>query len=254
MEQNKNRAYEQFPLAIYCLTIYFFVLGATYTLGRWVLFPINIFDFMGVVDIAKSAAPSVVLVLIFLVVQSMLMYFTNKHSLKLIFESAVDIERFLKNATVIAKWVIVVVVFISFSGLVIMISKGPKLLSEYGNVSMMAIAVPILLILVMAHIIMINESVKRSVAWYYYSMALFTLTLAPFFSFSTGLIGTMKIINGKSFNYIATGVENSADDLMERDRYLGYYGERYFVWNPKDGVIKTLPSSQSLKIKRYSGN
>ncbi|WP_439845384.1 hypothetical protein [Aeromonas veronii] len=254
MEQNKNRIYEQFPLAIYCLTIYFFVLGAAYTLGRWALFPINIFDFMGVVDIAKSAAPSVVFLLTFLVVQSMLMYLTNQHGLKLAFESTVDIEGFLNKATVIAKWVIIVVILICFFGFGIVMSKGPKFISEYGNVILICMFIPIIIIIIIAYIIMINESVKSSGASHYYYMALFTLALAPFLSFSIGLVGTMKIIGGKSFNYIAIGVESGADDLMGRDRYLGYYGDKYFVWDPKDGVIKTFPSSQNLKIKRYNGD
>lgn len=135
MEQNKDKEYEKFPLIIYSLTIYFFVLGATHTLGRWALFPINIFDFMGVVDIAKSAAPNVALVLIFLVIQSIFLHLTNKNDLNLIVEQSSYIEGLLKKVSAILIWAIMVVAFISFTGLIYMVSKGPKLLSEYGNIS-----------------------------------------------------------------------------------------------------------------------
>lgn len=254
MEQNKDKEYEKFPLIIYSLTIYFFVLGATHTLGRWALFPINIFDFMGVVDIAKSAAPNVALVLIFLVIQSIFLHLTNKNELNLIVEQSSYIEGLLKKVSAILIWAIMVVAFISFTGLIYIVSKGPKLLSEYGNISMFVIATPMLLILIMAYVIIVNESVKRTSVWKYYAMALCTLALAPFFSFMIGFVGAIKIIDGKRFNYIVSGVENGEDDIVSRDRYLGYYGDKYFVWSPKDELVKILPNSQDLKIKQYNKN
>lgn len=251
MEQDKNKGSEHLPLIMYSLTIYFFVLGASHTLGKWALFPINILDFMGVADMAKSAASYAVLVFIFLVIQSITIYLTNKKSFNFMFENSLHVEGFLNKTTAILVPAILTVVLISFLGLILLLLKGSKLLFEYGSISIVIMLAPVTLILIMAYIIIINESIKRSSTWLYYSMALCTLTLAPLINFMVGLVGAVAIINGESFSYIATGVENGSDDIMSRDRYLGYYGDRYFVWNPKDEVIKTLPSSQSLKIKQY---
>lgn len=253
MERN-NKVYEHLPLAIYCLSIYFFVLGAINTLGRWLLFPINIFDFMGVVDIAKSAAPSIAVVLVFLVLQSIIIYLMNAQDLKEAAGNYVSIENFFKKASAVVVWGALLVIIISFTGLFFVIKKSPKILYEYGDMSSIVIAIPISLISIMAYIIIINESLKRVSAWYYYSMIFCTLALAPFFSFWTGFVGSVGIIRGAAFDYIATGIENGADDIMSRDRYLGYYGGTYFVWNPSNEVIKTLPGGQALQFKKYSKN
>lgn len=253
MDRN-NKIYERLPLVIYCLSIYLFVLGAIHTLGRWALFPINIFDFMGVVDIAKSAAPSLALVLVFLVIQSILIYLINDKDLKEAAGSNAKLERFFNKVSAVIVWAIPLVVIISIMGLFFVIKKSPEILFEYGSMITIVIVIPISLISIMAYIIIINESLKRARVWYYYSMIYFTLALAPFFSFLTGFVGSVGIIRGTAFDYIATGIENGADDIMSRDRYLGYYAGMYFVWNPNGGIVKTLPSGQGLQFKKYIKN
>ncbi len=58
----------------------------------------------------------------------------------------------------------------------------------------------------------------------------------------------------KKFNYVDYSSEKMGSvkfSVMEKDRYLGFYGGKNFMWDPLSRSIKIVSGDEDIEIKEY---
>ena len=86
---------DRLPLVISFLSAYILLSGTSYTLGFWALFPISVFDYIGVVDIAKSSIPGLMISVLVVSSQFIFRVFIHGFSNELTSVEESETEKFI---------------------------------------------------------------------------------------------------------------------------------------------------------------
>lgn len=241
-----------FQIIIPFLSVYILVAGAAYTLGYWALFPINIFDYIGVVDIAKSSVPGLmvsVLMIFSMVVKNVFMNNFNNDSVE-VAES--------KYASFLIKHKRIFVSLFTMMpiSLYVPIAFYPRFVVEYANVFDWLLWVFTGLACVVSYIYLISKGYanKLNSRRFMLGATIITMIFVPLASFSIGFGQARQLILGVKYNYVLTSLNESTVNVSELDRYIGYYGGKYFFWEPRSGLVKIDSSVSKLYIKTIGFN
>ncbi|WP_310598312.1 hypothetical protein [Aeromonas aquatica] len=249
MEASEGRSMlERFPQYIYALTMLFFIEGAANTFGYWILFPINIFDYMGLVDIAKSSASSVMISLFVIFAHMTLTLFTHQFTSELVPVQHHSIIKYLvKNKA----WLVSFFILMLFYFFILM-QRWPWLVLEY-EATIYIIFFMAFITAVLTYIFMIENGFADRLNTRRYMvgcMIILLVTSIPM-AFGFGFSKATNIINGIKFNYVASDFNMAEEDIMKSDRYLGYYSGKYITWSPSQKMVQVVAGNGSLNIKEY---
>ncbi|BBT62659.1 hypothetical protein WP8S18E02_24560 [Aeromonas hydrophila] len=243
---------EHFPLLIYSVTIYLFIAGTAYTFGAWALFPINIFDYMGVVDIAKSSVPSIMFSFGIASTQIITHLFVNRFS-----DEVVPVQH-SKLTVFLTKHIKIIYVsfLLSFCVSFVFINERPELVIKYDNYIIIILWATVLFSAVLTYLYMVVKGFadELNARKYAIGLTIITLVIIAFACFTIGFTKSVNIINGKKFNYVGYSSEKVSDvkfSVMEKDRYLGFYGGKNFMWDPLSRSVKIVSGDEDIKIKEY---
>lgn len=241
---------EHFPLLIYSVTIYLFIAGAAYVFGYWALFPINIFDYMGVVDIAKSSVPSIMFSFGIASSQVIAHLFVNRFS-----DEVVPVQH-SKLTVYLTKYIKIIYLFfmLSFCGPFVFINERPELVIKYDSYIILVLWVTVLFSAVLTYLYMVVKGFadELNARKYAIRLTIITLVTLAFACFTIGFTKSVNIINGKKFNYVDYSSEKMGSvklSVMEKDRYLGFYGGKNFMWDPLSRSIKIVSGDEDIEIK-----
>ncbi|MDH1846909.1 hypothetical protein SJS84_12605 [Aeromonas caviae] len=240
---------ENIPLIISFLSGYILVVGASYTLGYWALFPINIFDYIGLVDIAKSSIPALMVSMLIISSQFISNLFTNK------FSDTNDVVE--KNSTtkflVKCRLLVAVLFTTSITALSVLISSKPEVAIEYHvlvNALIWGVSIlsPVLLYIFLVY----KGYVERlNFSKYFYGLTILSLVFITTASFAVGFDKAIGIINGSKYSYVSSTLHPAEENLDKKDRYLGFYGGKYFLWEPNKKLVKIVSGEKELNIKAF---
>lgn len=243
---------EHFPLLIYSVTIYLFIAGAAYVFGSWALFPINIFDYMGVVDIAKSSVPSIMFSFGIASSQVITHLFVNRFS-----DEVVPVQH-SKLTVYLTKHIKIIYLFflLSFCGPFVFINERPELVIKYDSYIILVLWGTVVFSAVLTYLYMVVKGFadELNARKYAIGLTIITLVTLAFACFTIGFTKSINIINGKRFNYVDYSSEKMGSvelSIMEKDRHLGFYGGKNFMWDPLSRSIKIVSGDEDIKIKEY---
>lgn len=243
---------EHFPLLIYSVTIYLFIAGAAYVFGYWALFPINIFDYMGVVDIAKSSVPSIMFSFGIASSQVITHLLVNRFS-----DEVLPVQH-SKLTVYLTKHIKIIYLFfmLSFCGPFVFINERPELVIKYDSYIILVLWGTVLFSAVLTYLYMVVKGFvdELNARKYAIGLTIITLVTLAFACFTIGFTKSVNIINGKKFNYVDYSSEKMGGvklSVMEKDRYLGFYGGKNFMWEPLSCSIKIVSGDEDIEIKEY---
>lgn len=241
--------FERFPLFIYSVTIYLLVAGAAYVFGFWALFPINIFDFMGVIDIAKSSLPNIMFSFGIVSTQLIAHLFINGYTSEIVQVKHGKITEFLVRHVKVVYFLFM----LSFCGPFVFISERPDVVIKHHGAMVFILWSTVLLAALLTYSYMVFKGFVEhlNAKRYLINLVVITLVVLTFSSFAIGFTKAINIISGVRFSYISQATEQNEEQILKQNRYLGFYGGKYFLWNPLSGEVITTDSSGTLSIKEF---
>ncbi|UNU87903.1 hypothetical protein [Aeromonas dhakensis] len=240
---------DRIPFIISFLTVYMLIAGAAYTLGFWALFPVNIFDFIGVVDIAKSSVPG--LMVSVLVIFSVYVH----HSFKSEFRKEITPTADNKYADFLInnKNIFVSVFMLMPITLYAFMSYTPSFVIEYSSMFEYLLWAFVLLSCVVVYIYFVSNGYVRRLnnRKYMTGVTIITMIFVPLASFTIGFGQAKNLILGVKYNYVLSTLNAVEVNVSGSDRYLGYYGGKYFTWDPNVGLVKIYADKNMLYVKSF---
>lgn len=243
---------DKFPLIIYFLSVYILITGAAYTLGYWALFPINIFDYIGVVDIAKSSIPGLMVSVLIVSSQFIARVFTNKFSSK---EQPVE-ESKITSLLLKYKRILLAIYILLPTCLYALMELWPSYAIKYHGIVNSLMWFFSFLSIVVIYVFFVSNGYVRSLSFSKYMLGLTILSLVfvTLASFAVGFGRAVNIISGYKFSYISTTLSDFEIDVENKDRYLGFYGGKYLLWEPNKKLVKIISGDKDINVKAFDSN
>lgn len=231
------------------LSVYMLVAGAAYTLGFWALFPVNVFDFIGVVDIAKSSIPG--LMVSVLIIFSAYIYHTFSHG----FQNKIVPTEDNKYASFLNehKQIFISILMLMPTSLYATLAYAPKFVLKYPSLFELALWSFVVLSCVVLYIYFVSNGYVENLnnRKYMSGVTIITMVFVPLASFSIGFGQAKNIILGMKYSYVLSTLNVAEGNVGEKDRYLGYYGGKYFTWDPNTELVKIFSDSNMLYVKSF---
>ncbi|WKS83349.1 hypothetical protein NHU86_12135 [Aeromonas caviae] len=249
IENEGYKLADRIPLLISFLSIYILVAGTSYTLGYWALFPINIFDFIGVVDIAKSSIPG--LMISVLVVSSQLVFRIFFHD----FSNELAPVEESKFTTLLIKYKKIILILFTFipTCLYAFMDPWPSYVIKYHDIVTSAIWFFAFLSAITVYIYFVSNGYIRvmNTRKYIMGVTIISLVFVPFASFAVGFGKAANIIKGVRYSYVLPAVITDGIKSGELERYLGFYGGKYLLWEPNGRLVRVVSGEKELSIKTF---
>ncbi|MFM5810070.1 hypothetical protein ACET6J_05095 [Aeromonas veronii] len=242
---------DKIPFIISFLSVYVLVSGAAYTLGFWALFPVNIFDFISIIDIAKSSISGLMISL--LIIFSVYVH----HSFASARDFQGDVVQTADNKyagfLIKHKKIFISVLMLMPTTLYALIAYGHNFVVEFVNVFEFALWAFVLLSCLVVYIYFeINGYVKKlNSRKYMIGVTIITMVFVPLASFSVGFGQAKNIILGTKYTYVQPTLNITSENIEKQDRYLGFYGGKYFTWDPNFSLVKIQSDNRNVYLKLF---
>ncbi|MDX7877691.1 hypothetical protein [Aeromonas veronii] len=246
IENEGYKMADRLPLVISFLSVYILVSGTSYMLGFWALFPLSIFDYIGVVDIAKSSIPG--LMISVLVVSSQYVFRVFMHG----FSNELSPVEESKTRMFIIKYKKIILTLLTFlpTCLYAFIDSWPSYVIKYHELVTLTIWFVALLGAFAVYIYFFSKGYTERLnsKKYIFGATVITLVFVTISSFAVGFGKSANILDGVRYSYVLSGDSASDINVSEQDRYIGYYGGKYFLWDPIDRLVKVSSSDTELRV------
>jgi len=249
IENDGYKLAERLPLLISFLSIYILVAGTSYTLGYWALFPINIFDFIGVVDIAKSSIPGLMISVLIVSSQFVFRIFFHDFSNEL---APVEESKYTTLLIKFKKTILILFTLLP-TCLYAFMDPWPTYVIKYHSMVTFAIWLVAFLGALTVYIYFVSKGYVKELnsKKYILGVTIVSLVFVTFSSFAVGFGRAANLINGIRYSYIIPEGNTSQIKVNESERYLGFYGGKYFLWEPSRKFVKVVSGETELGIKTF---
>lgn len=227
----------------YGTSLYFLSVASLYLWGYWSAFEVNIFEYVSLSDVLKTAVFPIASVFVFV-------------ALGVVVGEALFPHGFMppggsKN-TAVGKFLNRIgpaVGALYVGGLAALLVFGP---TEKWRVLPLLIAIPVSLTLKEAGLL--REEVKSDSAR---SVLIFLLSTLPAYAYGHGILKANDLRTGKAFSFVDSpldGVSKGSDaPANKKPRYVGRAGQTYFLFDPVSKGLLIVPESQIklIQLKLY---
>lgn len=226
---------------LYWFSAYFLSVAVLYLWGYWSSFNVNVLEFVGFSDVAKTAAYPIASVFVLTAVGALMgeLFFPKG------FLPAGGAPN--TRAVLVLRRALPAVAFVYIVATVLYLSFGP--LGKW-RVAPVLLAVPVALSLGRTSILRAEFPSDRA-----RSIALFLLAALPPFAYGHGVLKANALLSGDAYLYVSSEVSGHAMEpetsSANRPRYIGRAGEQYFLYIPAKKSVLVLAASEAKTLELH---